>query len=229
MALIKSQIISVASGSTGGLTYSRNRFGMYIRNRSLPVNPNTAFQQAVRNAISQLSTRWVETLTLTQQLGWEVYAASVQVINKVGDAVNLTALNMYVRSNVQRVVSGLGLVDDAPTVFDLGTATPPSYTPSAAADNVSVAFDNTDDWANSDGGFMLIYASVPKNKSVNFCAGPYRLAGLILGDGTTPPTSPQVITLPHAIASGNRVFFKANALYADGRRTSDFRNSADAA
>lgn len=222
MALFKSQVISVASGSVGGLTYSRNRFGMYLRNRSLPVNPASSFQVAIRNAMASLTTRWVETLTQAQRDAWEVYASNVSVLNKVGDVVFLTGLNMYVRSNVQRQVHGLGLIDAAPTTFDLGTMSPITATTDAAADDVDIAFDNTDGWAIATGGYLLVYASRPQNSTINFFAGPYRFAGLVIG-AATPPTSPATMTLPFPIASGNRVFFKANALYPDGRRTSDFR------
>lgn len=229
MALFKSQVISVASGSVGGLTYSRNRYGMYMRNRSLPVNPQTSFQVAVRSAMGTLTSRWVETLTAAERAAWETYAGAVQVLNKVGDAVFLTGLAMYVRCNMERAVRGTGVVDAAPTVYDLGSLSPLTFAVTAATGVVSVGFDNTDGWATADGGLLMVYASRDLSPSINFFAGPYRFAGVILGNTATPPTSPQNINLPFPVTAGNKVAFKAAGYFADGRRSSDFRGTDIAA
>ena len=50
--LFRGTHLTDASGSLSGVTYSHNRGGAYTRNRSIPVNPNTVQQQAVRNAFS---------------------------------------------------------------------------------------------------------------------------------------------------------------------------------
>ncbi|GAI27992.1 unnamed protein product, partial [marine sediment metagenome] len=44
-----------ARGSIGGQVHSKNRFGSYIRARTTPVNPQTNRQDAVRVAVSSLS------------------------------------------------------------------------------------------------------------------------------------------------------------------------------
>ena len=43
------------SGSIGGATWSHNSSGAYIRARSIPVNPNTDRQNAVRVAVRNLA------------------------------------------------------------------------------------------------------------------------------------------------------------------------------
>lgn len=229
MALFKSQIITQASGSVGGMTYSRNKGGMYIRARAIPTNPNTALQQAVRNAVTQLSNFWVDTLTAAQRTSWELYADNVPVINRLGDSVLIPALSHYVRSNTPRLQNGLPRVDTAPSTFDLGPFTDPTFAVEPLTDLISVTFDNTDDWANEDDSAMIIYASAPQNPTINYWKGPYRLAGKIDGDSVTPPTSPQTMDMPIGIEAGQKAFFKASVSRADGRLSVVFRGSAVAA
>ena len=48
--LFKPTIVASLSGSLGGITASHNRFGAYLRERVIPVNPGTQPQVIVRNA-----------------------------------------------------------------------------------------------------------------------------------------------------------------------------------
>lgn len=213
----KSPIISQGSGKIGGAVYSHNRSGNYIRNWRSPVNPNTAFQQAVRNAMSALQTRFAQTLTAAQRTGWATFAANVPRTNTLGDSINLTGQQWYVACNTYRLQASVAVVDAPPTVFEMATITLPVPTITAAGTTVSLAYTNTDTWAAEAGGYLLLYASRAQNVTKNFFKGPYRLAGKVTGAGT-PPTSPAVITLPFASGpTGSRQFFRAIALRADGR------------
>lgn len=216
------------SGSVGGWTGSHNAGGMYIRARTIPTNPNTPFQQAVRNIVAQLSNLWVDTLTLAQREAWKTYAENVQVQGPLGDSINVSALNMYQRSNVARIQSGFARVDDAPVIFNLGDFTNPAFALDEAANEVDVTFTDTDLWANEDDSNMLIYASRPVATSINFFKGPYRFAAVIEGDSITPPTSPAAIPLPFPVAVGQRIHVLARISRVDGRYSNPFRGQADA-
>lgn len=205
------------SGSLAGITASHNAGGTYFRQRSIPVNPSTVFQQAVRNAMGLLASRWVSVLSVDQRAAWETYSENVPIVDKLGDPINVGGLPMYQRSNVPRRQAGLGLVDDAPTIFNLGDFTTPSVVASALPDTLSVTFDDTDAWANEDDASMLVYGSRPQNVSINFFKGPYRLAGSIDGDAVTPPTSPAVLNSAFPFALGNKVFCQYRVTRADGR------------
>jgi hypothetical protein len=220
--LVKGIMTSI-SGSVGGVTGSHNRGGLYLRARRVPVNVNSAEQQVVRGAAGLLATAWVETLTPAQREAWETYATNVPLVGSLGDSRDVGGLPMYIRSNVARLQSGLDRQDDAPSVFDVGTFTQPAIASlTAATETLSLAFTNTDDWAGEVGSAMLVYASRPQNPSINSFAGPYRLAGSILGAGT-PPTSPAAIVLPFPFEVGQQVFLKVNVTREDGRYSSPFR------
>lgn len=227
--LFKSGLITQGSGSIGGMTIAHNAGGQYIRARTIPTNPNTPRQQAVRNSMAILSTRWVEVLTQVQRDAWAVYAANVTKTNPLGDQINVSGLNMYVRGNVPRIQGGLPLADNAPTIFDIGTFTDPAFTIDTASDELDLTFTPTDDWANEDDSAMEVFASQVQNGTINYFKGPYVFIGQVLGDGTTPPTSPAAIALPGPTVAGQRTFFRVNVTRVDGRLSGDFLGSADAA
>jgi hypothetical protein len=227
--------VAAASGSVGGVVYSRNKAGAYIRNRSIPINPGSARQQTVRFAVSQLSTRWVETLTAAQRAAWETYAENVQLPNPLGQSRNVGGLAMYVRSNAPRVGfpvlgSALAIVDDAPTIFDLGTFSEPVIGAiSASGDTVSMSFTESDEWVGETGAALLIYSSRPQNPSVNYFKGPYQACSEIAGDDTLPPSPPQIIDLAFPVEAGQKIFFRMNVTRVDGRLSASFRGNGTAA
>jgi hypothetical protein len=216
-------------GSIGGWVFSRNAGGDYIRNRAIPVQPGSVFQNAVKAIMAQLTNIWSGTLDDVERAAWDAYAAAVELPNSQGIYRNVGGLAMYIRGNLPRLqasVTSFPRVDVGPTEFTLGDYTAPDVTlASEAAQTVGVAFDPLDGWANNDEAGMLIYLSRPQNPAVNFFKGPYRFAGKIDGDSITPPTSPATIDSPFPIVEGQKLFFRANVTQADGRLGSEFRGS----
>lgn len=227
--LFKSQLITQASGSVGGLTYSHNSGGLYTRARSIPTNPNSPQQATVRANMGALVNRWNAVLTDAQRDAWYVYAANVTVTNRLGDQVTISGPAHYTRSNQPRLQAGLSAIDDAPEVFNLGETGIVTGPVDAAADEIDVTFGGGETWVNTDGDLLLVWCSRPQNNTVNFFKGPYRFAGSIAGDATTPPTSPTAIALPFAAAAGNKVFFRTRVTRADGRLSDSFRGVGIAA
>lgn len=221
--IFTSTVIAQASGSVGGLTFSRNRGGKYIRSRATPTNPNTTFQQAVRGFMSQLTSLWNDTLTQAQRDAWDLYAENVPLPNSLGEPRNVGGLGMYNRTNVPALQAGLARVDAAPSVFNIGDYTNPAIASiTAATDILSLTFTDGDDWAGETGSAMLVFTSRPQNPTINFFKGPYRFAASILGDDTTPPTSPAAIPLAFNAEVGQRVFIKVNVVRLDGRYAATF-------
>ncbi len=206
------------SGSVGGITASHNRGGAYFRNRSIPTNPDTTAQQAVRDAVSQLSSAWGDDLTQAQRDAWTTYGDNVGVQNRIGETIFLTGQQQYIRSNVPALQIGLARQDVAPTIFDLGSFTAPTLADiTASPATASIVFTNTDDWANEDDSAMLVYGSRGVNVTITYPNISMQFAGQIDGDAITPPTSPAAIVLAFDAALGTRVFLQGRVIRADGR------------
>lgn len=218
--IFKSLVFSQASGSTGGLVYSRNQGGMYVRARAKPTNPNSEAQSAVRDAMRTAVFAWSNVLTATQRENWNTYAFNTPTWNRLGEATSKTGQQMYIRGQIPALQAGLTLSGDAPTAFDLGDFTPlvPPVV-SAAGQDVDIAFTNGDEWANELQGALLVYMSRPQNPTRNYGKGPYQLLTAVLGSSLTPPTSPDTAAVLFPVALGQKIFFKINALRADGRFT----------
>ncbi len=230
--IFKSPLFSQASGSLAGTTFSRNRGGMYCRARALPTNPNSPEQQAIRILMKLLAAQWHDVLDADEREAWETYAANVPLVNRLGEPKNVTGVNMFVRSNMVRLQAdevSLPLLTAAPTTFNLGEFTAPTIVDVDAGDGESdIGFTNTDDWAATDGGFLAVFFSRGQDTTINYYKGPYRFAGIILGNTDSPPVSPATITLPFAVSAGQRVFAKFICGQADGRVSSPFRLQATA-
>jgi len=230
MALIEpGPLVSVVSGKIGGSVFFRTRGGASVRGHVVPLNPGSAFQSEVRANLANLSQRWSTVLTQDQRDSWEAYADAVPVPNRLGNPVKIGGMPMYVRCNtprLQAIAAPDDIIDDAPVIFVGANYSLPSINAVAAGgDTVSIAFDNTDEWANEDVGAMFVYCSRPTNVTRNFFKGPYRFADVILGNGTTPPTSPASIDLPFNVESGQKIHVRVNVSRADARLGTDFRTN----
>lgn len=222
MASFKSQIVTQASGSVGGTTFAHNKGGLYMRARSIPVNPNSTRQQEVRANMSILATAWLETLTQAQRDGWENWAQNNPITSKLGDPLILSGQQMYNRCNMVRLSAmdaTLARVDAPPTAQGLAELIVTAATPSATTNDISVDFDNTLPWANEDGAAMIVQTSRQMAATKNFFKGPWRFGEAILGDSTTPPSSGENVTngFGDTYTAGNKAFIRAVVTLADGR------------
>lgn len=217
-------------GSIGGTVFSRNRYGNYTRNRTVPINPGSSFQQKIRSAISQVRDAWYNTLSAAQRTDWATYANNVPVQNRLGQTINLTGYNMFCRSALAQVYNDITMLTDAPTVFALAEQDETlAIVCSEAAQTIAVTFDDDAEWCDEDDAALLIYASRPQNLTVNFFRGPFRLAGQILGNSVTPPATGDTVNAPFAFVEGQKVFVQARILRGDGRLSEPFRVSVDCA
>jgi hypothetical protein len=209
------------SGSLRGTTWSHNRGGTYVRGRTIPVNPNTPFQQAVRAHFPALAAAWLSDLTQGERDGWQAYADAVLIPDSLGEPRNIGGMPMYLRCNAARLQAGKTRIDVAPVILTIGVLTAPSFTV-ASATTASLVFTNTDVWAGAVGGHLFCYFSRGVNPTIQSFKGPYRFAAAVNG-AASPPSSPATITLPFTIATGQRLYGRFVASDADGRLSNEVR------
>ena len=224
MALIKfgGGVIQM-SGSIAGNTYARNRYGNYCRARTKPTNPNTAMQVAVRSSLSFLTTYWAQTLTAVQRTAWNLYAANVNMTNRLGETIKLTGFNHFIRSNAILKRSARSIVAPGPIIFELPEADGTFACSGTQTDSRGTfVYDDTAAWANEDNGWIHIFMGQPQNPQRNFFAGPWKLWVAAAGSAGSPPSSPGTGTTPFAMSLGQRVWAYARITRADGRTSVPF-------
>lgn len=128
------------SGSVGGVTSSRNRFGQYRRTRATPVNPRSAAQGQVRSRMSANAALW-RTLTGNQRAGWTDLGLSMVRSDALGQSYNLTGFQTFCSVNNTLASSGGAGVTAAP-----GLVTPTGLLTgvlTATAATLSLAYTTT--------------------------------------------------------------------------------------
>lgn len=221
--------VSDMSGSSGGITAARNRYGLYLRSRTTPVNPNTDRQAAARIIMSFLAEQWRESpMTSAIRGAWATYAASFNWNNKLGESVNLTGFNAFCMCNAAMLNAGGTLVTAGPTGLGLPAQDPAfAVTISAATQKLSVTFDDGFDWVGEDNAWLSVQMGQPQSASRNFFGGPWRGAGAIEGDSVTPPTTPDAtIDAPYTAVEDQKVWCRARIIRSDARTSSHFLAAA---
>lgn len=116
MAKFLSQIMTIARGSVGGVTFTANQFQQLImRAKTCPVNPSTLPQAWIRTALASASQHW-NLLTEAQRTAWNDYAATLLYTGPLGT---------YTLPGRQVMVGNLSLVLYGNNL--LGTPLTPSY------------------------------------------------------------------------------------------------------
>lgn len=192
MALIKSTFLAQISGSLNGATFSHNAGGAYIRNRSLPSNPETDRQDQVRTAMASLSKAWGSVLTEEQRQLWRNFGSNTHVQNRIGDQITLSGIAAYNRVNLFRMSTlNLAPVDEPPD--PTGSPDPaPTFVNALSGGNtvgqplnVDIAFN-----AASTGYSVAVYYSGPLSPGIRYYRGPYvgRTTQAVTGASVTVTT-----------------------------------------
>jgi hypothetical protein len=231
---------SAYSGSLRGITASHNKGGLYFRGRTVPTNPNSGYQSNVRMAFGGLSQIWSSMLTQAQRDGWDNYAQNVSWVDSLGQTIQLSGINHYVRSNTPRgqldmvFGTGIGRIDDAPSLNELGVTPQLTFVSISNATGppnvISFAATISNNGDYSDGtDYVLFYLSGPQNPGIRSFNGPYILAANDTDFAVASMTAPLFNSTPTALeysdrfgqpAVGMRIFGYARALMADGRLSS---------
>ncbi len=121
MAIISPGPLAAAvSGSIGGTTFSHNKGGAYVRNRSIPTNPDTLPQQNIRAILSAQSQSWADR-TDAERAAWEGWATQNPVTNALGNSINLSGHQAYIKLR-SRLALALQTLIDVPPIINAPTA-----------------------------------------------------------------------------------------------------------
>lgn len=179
-------VVGQISGSIGSQTYSHNRYGAYIRQRSVPVTSTTEYAQAAKGFLAAASSAW-KSLTAAQRLAWGLWSQNNPVTDVLGDKRVLTGHAAYVKlgCRVLRVGETLDTdppVDPAPEALSTVSVTAAVGTPPT----VSVVFTPTPQGA---GVRVWVYAAKVESAGIEFIQNRLRL----VYEGSAAETSPIAI------------------------------------
>ena len=106
-----------ARGTIGGITFSANQAGPYVKSWSKGSNPQTALHSAQRGILTDFASNW-RNLTSAERDDWDDYAddAAQELTNSLGETYFISGFAWYVRINTHLTLAGEADRDDAPTL-----------------------------------------------------------------------------------------------------------------
>lgn len=166
-------VVADMRNKLNGSVFSKNRYGSYVRTKVTPVNPQTGFQQAQRQALGSLSSGW-RGLTQAQRQGWIDAAPSFPIIDIYGNSQILSGQALYVQLNLNLTVAGQTLITDAPSPDSI-----PSMALTAVAGAAGTpALTATFDISTVPAGYTLVVYCTPLiNVGRLFVKNRYRVIG----------------------------------------------------
>jgi hypothetical protein len=165
MAKFVSQVYSEIRGSVNGVTYARNRYGLYARSKASPVQPRTPAQSERRAQLTVLSQRW-RTLSEANRAEWRALADELTRSDALGLTYRLSGLQAYLQFNLWRALLQLPPQDNpppqlaAPNPITIGNVV---Y--DATNESIDIVFTPT-----PYAGALAIWATAPFSRGVNFVA-----------------------------------------------------------
>lgn len=188
------------SGSENGNTFSRNRFGQYMRRRAVPVQPRTPSQLNQRARLVTNAAAW-RALTAAQRAGWLSLGLQMVRTDSLGQTYDLNGFLAFCSVNNNRLQAGDATVADAPilqTPTDLSTAT---LTLTAAA--FSIAYTPTPLAANTR-LFIRVSPQMSAGRTFN---GDYRLIAVTAAAAASPHNALAAYTAKFGVpVAGNQIF-----------------------
>lgn len=106
--------ITAQVGSAGGVTYSRNRAGAYVKRRAQPVNPSSPSQSAVRQLLPALVKSFNYVLNDSERAAWRTFSATYPTVNRLGNTIYLSGQQAYVKLSSQLLLLGNMTVNTPP-------------------------------------------------------------------------------------------------------------------
>lgn len=148
MAKIKlGPMVGQASGAIGASVFSHNRYGAYVRNRTIPVTSTTEFATNAKAVMSAMSQAW-QGRTAAQRAQWESWAANNPITDRLGDQRILSGIAAYCMLNARLAHTAHAPIASPPvTPAPLGLATL-SVVADVNGPSVSLTFTATPTAAN---------------------------------------------------------------------------------
>lgn len=208
------------SGSQNGTTASRGRAGQYYRTRSMPTQPRTESQQAVRLLMSSVSQSW-RTLTQEQRSGWDSYALAHPIQDSLGQTIVLSGAQYFNKVNVLLLNAGYVLITEPPS-DEAVISTPPLTVSNTTVAAMAMSLQDSD-----PPSAVNIFVSPPQSQGRNF-NGDFRFIAGVIGDDTDPTPVPLAAALAAkfgTLQAGQKFFVRwdygnQNGQFITGGRTS---------
>jgi len=175
-------MVGQISGSIGSTVFSHNRYGAYTRTRTIPTNPNTEYQQAIRAILAACSSAW-KALTDPEKAAWNAWAQTNPIIDRLGAQQVLAGNVAYIQLNSRIMQAGATVISDPPVT----DAPQPLLTLALSADIGAGTFDVTYTATPLGAGVMLwTQAALTASDSITYVKNRLKLIDISAAEQASP-------------------------------------------
>ena len=141
-------------GTVGGLVYSANGSGTFVKSWHPPSNPQTPNQMEQRSYLSRMPALW-SALTPTQRSDWADFAAlaAQELTDSLGQAYYVSGWLWFVKCNIRLLRVGRTPIQDIPTIARPAAPTISNFWVTQAAADTDLCSGGTPSATSSDPGF----------------------------------------------------------------------------
>lgn len=170
------------SGSVLGSTFSRNRYGPYIRGRVIPVKSTTQYALNAKARFAGRSQFW-QVLTEAQRLSWNSWSADHPMVDRLGDQQQLHGQAAYIGINTRLEAAGLPVIVDPPLVPAPPPLTLLTQTADIGTGDFALVFTPTPLQADE---YLWIQAALIDSSGITYVKNRLRFLGIGAGADTSP-------------------------------------------
>lgn len=201
--------IGAASGSIGGTTASRNRYGAYMRTRAIPIAVYSARAVLAKSALTDASQAW-KNLTDNQRAAWRAWAAENPITNTLGQKQELAGNAAYVKLNSRLIQIGAAQIDAPPLSLPPTGITSLTLTADIGAGGTEIAYAASPVPAST---VYQIRGTVLSSAGINYYRNLFRHLADLAAAETTPYDYQTAIEAAFgALVVGQRVVIQARAI-----------------
>jgi hypothetical protein len=204
-------------GTVGGLTFSANKSGPYVKQWQRPPKVRTNLQTDAGNTMLQASSEWVN-ITALQRADWDTWAAGPAParFNSLGEPLVLSGFNWFVEMNSQLLYNGASINQPAPVLPEPGSFPLGSLFMQA----VPIPLARISHTVDPIVGFFTMYrmAQGKSNASNSFAQPNYYT--FRRGDGATNPSFilPDVVSRWGTVQENRAWYLQAHLINLEGLR-----------
>lgn len=204
------------NGSIHGFTRRVYRGSTVLYARSARTNPATPRQRSNRGTFRSIVGVWNDDVSSGQKSDWSSWAGNSVWETDTGKTTFLDAYPAFAAVNMRRVRAGLSPRLAAPATFGQADDGLFSSTVDPVTGDIEISFDVADAWLDDDGA-LIVTAFTPTGDG-RITRGPQAAhVGCILGNTSTPPTSPVTFSNPFIIPPNPCQTVKVASINAAGK------------
>lgn len=175
-------MVGEASGSLGSTTFSRNRYGTYVRLRAKPVQPTTFFNDTAKSFMSVATKIWQD-LTDDQRQAWRTYALTHPITDRLGDKQVLDGHAVCTQLNLNILYCQGTTIEIPPTTAAPASLETLALTTDIGAGNFEITYTPTPAGTNNT---IWTWMAVVNSPGVQFIKNLYKLTDITPANQASP-------------------------------------------